>query len=185
MRKLYKNLHSFIHYYFYFLQILNSPFKPFKLKFYLGPTCYGVPYFLPRVWRKQSTKLDGQNIEPKIYAVEKVIGFDFVPLGWKTKWHDSDFRFEYNPGISFVFLKWQFYIKIIPPFDEDHYWTNWLYYNRCTNKEDSKMTRLLQCLKYNPCEWTIDNVPVNSYKHILKKKYLNDSRVKPYLNSIQ
>jgi hypothetical protein len=32
------------------LKVLNSPFKPFRIKFYIGKTAIGVPYFYPRKW---------------------------------------------------------------------------------------------------------------------------------------
>lgn len=35
-----------------FLKILNSPFKPFRVKFYAGKIAVGVPYFYPRKWVK-------------------------------------------------------------------------------------------------------------------------------------
>ena len=37
------------------------------------------------------------------YAEPKKIGFDFVSLGWKTKWTNTDYRFEWSPVWSFVF----------------------------------------------------------------------------------
>lgn len=42
---------------FTYLKILNSPFKPFKLKWYIGKTRIGVPYFLPRKWVKATPEL--------------------------------------------------------------------------------------------------------------------------------
>jgi len=70
---------------FRFLSVYNSPFVRPKIKWYFGKVAVGVPYSLPR----------------------KRFGFDFVDLGWKTKWDKDDFRFEWNPMISFVFWKWQ------------------------------------------------------------------------------
>ena len=42
---------------FTYLKILNSPFKPFKLKWYIGKTAIGVPYFFPRNWVKATPEL--------------------------------------------------------------------------------------------------------------------------------
>lgn len=42
---------------FTYLKILNSPFKPFKLKWYIGKTAVGVPYFFPRKWVKATPEL--------------------------------------------------------------------------------------------------------------------------------
>ena len=42
---------------FRWLKVLNSPFKPFKVRLYVGKTQVGVPYFLPRKWVKGTPKL--------------------------------------------------------------------------------------------------------------------------------
>ena len=39
---------------FTFLKALNSPFKPFKLKWYCGKVAIGIPYFFPRKWVKST-----------------------------------------------------------------------------------------------------------------------------------
>ena len=80
---------------FTFLRVLFSPFKPFKLNWYCGRIAIGTPYFYPRRWVKGK-------------PVPKKIGFDSVRLGWKTKWRDDDYRFEWAPIWSFVFFKWQY-----------------------------------------------------------------------------
>ena len=36
------------------------------------------------------------------YAVPLKIGFSFCGLGYKTKWTDTDYRYEYGPVFSFV-----------------------------------------------------------------------------------
>jgi len=83
-----------------FLKILFSPFKPFKLDWYTGKISKGVPYFYPRKWVVDKEK------PGYLKAIPRKIGFDFCSLGWKTKWSDDDFRFEYCPRLSFVFFKW-------------------------------------------------------------------------------
>ena len=81
---------------FDFLRAYNSPFKAPKLKWYCGKIALGTPYFFPRRWIKNPDK------SGYLKAVPKKIGFDFVPLGWKTKW--DSYRFEWSPMISFVFF---------------------------------------------------------------------------------
>ena len=111
------------------------------------------------------------------YAVTKKIGFDFVSLGWKTKWRSNDYRFEWSPVISFVFFKWQIAVSFIAP-ECHHYWECWLYYTRETKHLYKKTIkeRLDIARKKFPCTWT-------SYKNgieteicywdvILKNKYL-------------
>ena len=91
----------------YFIRSLNSPFKPFSIKVYFGKTRVGTPYFLPRRWVKYTKKdrelaaaraIQDKKLVSKTFsewfdhyagytrAIPKKIGFDFVGLGWKTKW---------------------------------------------------------------------------------------------------
>jgi len=109
------------------------------------------------------------------YAVPKKIGFDFVSLGWKTK-YDS-YRHEWNPLISFVFFKWQIVVMMIPEHDS-HYWESWLYYTRET-KHIAKTTqaRLALCRKKAPQTWTSHNSDgikktTDYYNLILKDKWI-------------
>ena len=184
---------------FVFLKALNSPFKPFKLKWYIGKISIGTPYFFPRKWvdlnekeievkaQKKYDKLDEefktkvtlehykQQYKDTQKTTPKLIGFDFVGLGWKTKWTSTDYRFEWSPLISFVFFKWQIALMFIAP-KEDHYWTSWLYYEYNTDKSKSKRERIEQCQKEFPQNWTQykngNKETINYYKFILKEKYL-------------
>lgn len=106
------------------------------------------------------------------YPVPKKIGFDFVSLGWKTKW--DSYRHEWNPRISFVFFKWQIVVLMVPDHDS-HYWESWLYYRRET-KGDTE-DRIAQCRKKAPQTWTrhhSDGIKETTdyYNLILKKKWL-------------
>ena len=159
-----------------FLKALISPFKPFKLKFYCGKIAVGTPYFFPRKWVKTKDKPGYMT------AVPKKIGFDFVGLGWKTKWEDYDYRFEHSPVWSFVFFKWQFVIMFIAP-QKDEYWTAWLYYYYNTNKKVSWKDRIEQCRKEFPITYkhyrknpntgeTTSVETIDYYNKILKRKYL-------------
>jgi len=40
-----------------FIKSLWSPFKPFKLKWYIGKIAVGTPYFYPRKWVKGTPEL--------------------------------------------------------------------------------------------------------------------------------
>jgi len=106
-------------------------------------------------------------------SVPKKIGFDFVSLGWKTKF--DEYRFEWSPMWSFVFFKWQIAVTFVTP-KIDHYWECWLQYRYRTNKSNTTQERLEQARKDFPCEWTThyDGVKesVCYWDKILKKKWL-------------
>jgi hypothetical protein len=151
-----------------FIKALWSPFKPFKLKWYCGKVAIGTPYFFPRKWVKDLEKPGYQK------AIPKKIGFDFVGLGWKTKWTEIDYRFEWAPIWSFVFFKWQMAIIFIAP-EQHHYWETWLYYERNTNKFKSKEERIKDCIKNFPLNYIVHRVSkkeyINYYNLILKNGY--------------
>jgi len=181
-----------------FLRVYNSPFKPLKLKFYIGKIAVGTPYFLPRKWvkigKKEAIKLALKRTIPehidkgkqevifKSYVdnyigsrkpIPKKIGFDFVGLGWKTKW--DSYRFEWAPTWSFVFFKWQVAIIFIAP-EKDQYWECWLEYDKETNKANSIEERIKQARKLKPCIWTSKKDGIKTevcyWDLILKEKYL-------------
>lgn len=151
-----------------FLKTYISPFIPLKIKLYIGKIAIGTPYFYPR--RMVKSKNGGYTFVPK------KIGFDFVNLGWKTKWNETDYRFEWSPVWSFVFLKWQIALIFIAP-HLDHYWECWLYYTRNTDKAKSTKERIAQARKEFPCIWTTrykgEEKEINYWDLILKKRYRN------------
>lgn len=110
------------------------------------------------------------------YPEPKKIGFDFVSLGWKTKWSDTDYRFEWSPVWSFVFFKWQIVITFVVP-ERDHYWECWLCYTRNTDKNKSINERIEQARKEFPCNWTSTKDGVEEkicyWDLVLKPKYVN------------
>ena len=156
---------------FSYLKALWSPFRPFKLKWYCGKIAIGTPYFLPRRTIKDPDKPGYLKFVPKR------IGFDFVGLGWKTKWSPTDIRFEWSPMWSFVFFGYQIAITWNPP-HQDHYWPCWIAYELYTDKRKSKAERIAQCRKEFPCTWisTKNGVEerIDYYDRILRKKYCKD-----------
>ena len=190
---------------FDFLRTYRSPFKPLKLRWYFGKTAIGLPYFLPRTWVKYTRqeaivaatkKLNKLNENEhtkkigfeKLYAdycntmkpVPKKIGFDFVPLGWKTKWTDTDYRFEWSPVWSFVFFGYQIAVTFEAP-EMDNYWECWLCYTRNTDKTKSVEERLAQARKEFPCVWTTNRYGVGEevcYWDLILKETKSDQRNK-------
>ena len=110
------------------------------------------------------------------YPVPKKIGFDFVDLGWMTKWHETDYRYEWNPKWSFVFWKWQVALIFRAPDDvyDYYYWESWLYYYYSTDKNKSQRERIEQIkeefLNYDQSDIS-DDIAKNLTK-ILKPKHL-------------
>jgi hypothetical protein len=152
-----------------FLKTYFSPFKPLKMQWYFGKIAIGTPYFLPRKWIKSKTK------EGYLTAVPRKVGFDFVGMGWKTKWDATDYRFEWSPVWSFVFFGWQVAVTFVAT-EMDQYWECWLYYTRNTDKSKSPKERIQQAIKEFPCIWTRhlkDGTKeiINYWDLILKDRY--------------
>jgi hypothetical protein len=136
---------------FEWMKVYFSPFKPPVPKIYIGKIAVGTPCFFPKRW----------------------VGFDFTPLYWKTKWADTDYRFEWSPVWSFVFFGYQIAITFVP-IEHAHFWECWLYYSRET--KGTVKERLEQSRKEFPCIWTryYQGVKeeINYWDLILKNKYL-------------
>ena len=188
------------------LKVLNSPFKPFRVRFYAGKTQVGIPYFLPRKWVKATPELRKKaaldkikseesynklnpNYARKVKSFEELyedyknyrfpvplkVGFSYCGLGWKTKWTDTDFRYEWGPVLSFVFFGYQVALTVGHK-HSSHYWEAWLYYEYATDKTKSKRERIEQCRKEFNQTWTVSSMGkeevVDYYQRILKTKYL-------------
>lgn len=132
---------------FTYLKTFFSPFKRPKIGFYIGRVRHGTPYFYPRRWIRDKEKPGWSK------AIPRKIGFDFVDLGWKTKWTDNDFRYEWGPLWSFVFFKLQIcvFFRVLEP---SHYWAAWLYYELRTDKNKSSKERIEECREGFPLLWT-------------------------------
>ena len=110
------------------------------------------------------------------YAVPIKVGFGSCGLGYKTKWTDTDFRYEWGPVFTFVFFGYQV-AWMIGHKEGSHYWEPWLYYEYATDKTKSKKERIEQCRKECPQTWTTNPLvgialTIDYYEKILKPKYL-------------
>ena len=137
-----------------------SPFKNLKIYFSFGDIIHGHPYFFPRKWVKNN---------PVYY---KWLGFDSNQLGWKTKWSNIDYRYEWSPSFSFVILGKQLFF-ILNPKDLDSgyaYWETLLHYINCKENAffDTVKNVSNTYIKYiKECKKSINYYPI-----ILKKKWL-------------
>lgn len=127
-----------ISYKFNWVRVYKSPFKPPRIKFYLGKVRVGFPYFLPRRLNKNRN------------FVKKKIGFSACGLGYKTKWTPSDYRFEWQPCYGFVFYKLQFCIWFIKDPQE---WESWLLYRHFRRRGLSNLDALVKTRETNPNVW--------------------------------
>lgn len=110
------------------------------------------------------------------YAIPKRVGFDFVGLGWKTKWSETDYRHEWNPVWSFVFFGLQIAVVFRPEHDAQ-YWEAWLYYTKDTDKSKSARERVKQCREEFPITYTSyrageEKETTDYYTKVLKQKYV-------------
>jgi hypothetical protein len=180
---------------FRWLKVLFSPFTPFKIKWYIGKTQVGVPYFYPRKFVKFNEQDIQKTIEKhkannnlvkvtdtQLYnmyknytkAVPLKVGFSMCGLGWKTKWDEYDFRHEWNPVLSFVFFGYQIAMTVYHK-HHSHYWESWLCYEYRSDKKKSKRKRIAFCRRKCPQKWSTgrgaDEVTTDYWNLILKPKY--------------
>ena len=144
-----------ISYKFNWVRIYKSPFKPPRIKFYLGPVRVGFPYFFPRRLNKDRK------------FVRKKIGFSACGLGYKTKWTSHDYRHEWNPCYGFVFFNFQIAVTFHL---HTAIWESWLIYENCT--EVVPVNRLRKCRKLNPNVWVSGGgIKTDYFLKGLKNKY--------------
>ena len=170
------------------LKVLNSPFKPFHVRFYAGKIKIGVPYFYPRKWVKATPELRRKAALDKIKSEErynksnpnyarKIKSFDElyeeyknytfpIPLkvgfsycGLGYKTKWTSTDFRYEWGPVLSFVFFGYQIALmVGQKNVSHYWESWLYYEYATDKTKSKRERIEQCRKEAPQTWT-------SHKH--------------------
>jgi len=169
------------------LKVLNSPFKPFNVKLYIGKTKVGIPYFLPRKWVKATPKLQTKAALDKIKSEERYNksnpkyareiksfeelyedykNYSFpVPLkvgfsycGLGYKTKWTSTDFRYEWGPVLSFVFFGYQIALMVGHKHSsHYWESWLYYEYATDRTKSKHERIEQCRKEFPQTWTISS----------------------------
>lgn len=186
---------------FTWMKAFFSPFKRPKIYLYIGKIALGTPYFFPRKWVKftyeDAFEAAVKDTQSKTHynkgknpldlvdgymgyqkAIPRKIGWDFVGLGWKTK-YDS-YRHEWDPIWSFVFFKWQIAIRFIPK-ESCHYWECWLGYELGTDKTKNRKERIKECREKYPqiweCSFLGKKETIDFYTKVLKFKYLKQNKL--------
>ena len=169
------------------LKVLNSPFKPFKVKFYAGKIRIGVPYFYPRKWVKATPELRTKAALDKIKSEERYNkanpkyarsiksfeelyneykNYSFpVPLkvgfsycGLGWKTKWTSTDFRYEWGPVLSFVFFGYQIALMVGHKHSsHYWESWLYYEYATDKTKSKRERIEQCRKEFNQTWKVSS----------------------------
>jgi len=169
------------------LKVLNSPFKPFRIRFYAGKTQIGTPYFLPRKWVKATPELrtkaaldhikreerfnkSNPDSARKIKSFEKLYeeykNYSFpVPLkvgfsycGLGWKTKWTSTDFRHEWNPVLSFVFFGYQIALtVSSPYHSHYWEPWLYYEYATDKTNSKRERIEQCRKECNQTWTVSS----------------------------
>lgn len=179
MRKL-----KYILYDLRWLKVLNSPFKPFKLKLYVGKTQIGVPYFLPRKWVKGTHEMITKSVletiekdkkwnelnpqharkiksfeelynERKKYRFPVPLTVGFSYCGLGWKTKWTSTDFRHEWNPVLSFVFFGYQIALTAYHEcGPHYWECWLYYEYATDKTKRTRRRVWQCRRKFPQTWT-------------------------------
>jgi len=169
---------------FRWLKALFSPFTPFKVKWYVGKTQVGIPYFFPRKWVKGNNKLITAAVTSEIAAQKKFNELNptharkiksFEELFEEKK--NYNFAVPLKVGFSMCGLGWKtkwdeydfrhewnpiisfvfFGYQIAVTFyhpHHSHYWESWLCYEYRSDKKKSKRKRINFCRRKSPQTWS-------------------------------
>jgi hypothetical protein len=169
---------------FRWIKALFSPFTPFKVKWYVGKTQIGTPYFLPRKFVKGTPKLINEAILKHIEREErfnkanpeyarKIKSFEELYEEFKNR----TFPVPLKVGFSMCGLGWKtkwdqydfrhewnpvisfvfFGYQIAVTFyhpHHSHYWESWLCYEYRSDKNKSKRKRVNFCRRKCPQKWS-------------------------------
>lgn len=167
---------------FEWMKVYFSPFKPIIPRFYFGKVAIGIPWFLPRTWKKATPEKAREEALKEIERVKKhneretnyklrVQTFDEL----YNRYINSSFSHPKKIGFSFCGLGyktkwtstdyrhewnpvWSFVFfgyqiaLIFRPENDCHFWETYLYYSRETKGTTEE--RLKQARKEFPCKWS-------------------------------
>ena len=169
---------------FRWIKALFSPFTPFKIKWYVGKTQVGTPFFLPRKWVKATPKL----------ATEATLEFIKKEKAWNERNPDhareiKSFKEIYDDRMTYTYpvplkvgfsmcglgwkTKWDQYdfrhewnpiisfvffgyqiAMTVYHEHHSHYWESWLCYEYRSDKNKSKRKRVNFCRRKSPQKWS-------------------------------
>jgi hypothetical protein len=169
---------------FRWIKALFSPFTPFKVKWYIGKTQIGTPYFLPRKWVKGTPKLINEAILKHVEREErfnkanpeyarKIKSFEElyeefknrtfpVPLtvgfsmcGLGWKTKWNEYDFRHEWNPVISFVFFGYQIAMTVYHEHhSHYWESWLCYEYNSDKNKSKRKRVNFCRRKCPQKWS-------------------------------
>jgi len=169
---------------FRWIKALFSPFTPFKVKWYVGKTQVGIPYFYPRKWVKatnrRATEAALEEIERqkkwnelnpeharKIKSFEEIfqekmkcsfavpLKVGFSMCGLGWKTKWDEYDFRHEWNPIISFVFFGYQIAITFYHPHhSHYWESWLCYEYRSDKKKSKRKRIAFCRRKSPQTWS-------------------------------
>ena len=169
---------------FRWIKALFSPFTPFKVKWYIGKTQVGVPYFFPRKWVKatnrrateaaleeieRQTKWNENNPQytRKIKSFEEIFQEKMkcsfaVPLkvgfnmcGLGWKTKWDEYDFRHEWNPVISFVFFGYQIAVTFYHPHhSHYWESWLCYEYRSDKNKPNRKRIGYCRRKCPQKWS-------------------------------
>ena len=169
---------------FRWIKALFSPFTPFKIKWYVGKTQIGTPYFLPRKFVKGTPKLINEAIlrhiereerfnkanpeyAREIKSFEKLyeefknrtfpvpLKVGFSSCGLGWKTKWDQYDFRHEWNPVISFVFFGYQIAMTVYHEHhSHYWESWLCYEYRSDKNKSKRKRVNFCRRKCPQKWS-------------------------------
>jgi hypothetical protein len=169
---------------FRWIKALFSPFTPFKVKWYVGKTQVGVPYFYPRKWVKATNRRateatleeierqkkwneNNPNYACKIKSFEEIfqekmkcsfavpLKVGFSMCGLGWKTKWDEYDFRHEWNPIISFVFFGYQIAVTFYHPHhSHYWESWLCYEYRSDKKKSKHKRVNFCRRKHPQTWS-------------------------------
>ena len=169
---------------FRWIKALFSPFTPFKIKWYVGKTQVGVPFFYPRKWVKGTPRLITEAVlkhiesekrfnkanpdhareiksfeelynDRKTYNFPVPLKVGFSSCGLGWKTKWDQYDFRHEWNPVISFVFFGYQIAMTVYHEHhSHYWESWLCYEYRSDKNKSKRKRVNFCRRKCPQKWS-------------------------------